>query len=341
MDDTTNEECTIDASGKRFDELPEELQDTILSSTISVCYFPNLIEPTETAELFRRLNNGQSLSTKSRTLASCQNLYELLDIGSHDIFSEMMSEKARSNKNEIPLVMKIWTMLNMPISEISFESRIFNPMLEKKEHIPDDEVFVMNTVMDYAMDVHKVLLDRKQKKLAGKMYKETHFISLIPFFKKAADTEIAEEKFADWIKEFFGTLDKTSISDIYNESCAGGVAKSVNIALRDEELSKSYEEFFKDVSEEVVPKLVEKYSVEESEQIEEEISEEQEPELEEVPEIISEESEVISEEIPETIPEERGGNLEESSRDEESVGENPTSDDNNTELQGDEQFTDV
>lgn len=334
VNDTTNEECTIDVSGKRFDELPEELQDTILSSTISVCYFPNLIEPTETAELFRRLNNGQGLSAKSRTLSSCQNLYELLDIGSHDIFSEMLSEKARANKNQIPLVMKIWTMLNMSISEISFESRIFNPMLEQKEHIPDEEVFIMNTVMDYALDTYEVLMNRKEKKLAKKMFRETHFVSLIPFFKLASDSEISENEFADWVHEFFNVLDRTSIDENYNQACLSGVSKTESICVRHEALEKSYENFFaiSDILDEI-EQLPEEHSEEEREI--EEVSEGLEPESEEVSEM-----ETVDE-ISEEKSDESEGNLEEDNRDQESVGENPTPDKGDNELQEDEQFADV
>lgn len=242
FDEVLSEEQTIDISGKKFSELPEGLQDLIKGVTISVVYYSNLTKAEE-AELFRRLNNGKPLSTKSRTLASCQNLEDLLEIGSHDIFGEMLTEKALDNKNQVALVMKVWCMLNQPISEVSFESRIFNPLLEEVA-VTEKQAFELATILDYAMDTHKVLMDRKQRKLASKLYKETHFISLIPLFKQASDTELPEEEFADWLKVFFGTLDKTSISDSYNEASNNGVSKTISIMARDTALWQSFHEFF-------------------------------------------------------------------------------------------------
>lgn len=287
FDEVLNEEQTIDISGKLFSELPEGLQDLIKGVTITVVYYSNLT-PEEEKELFRRLNNGKPLSTKSRTLASCQNLEELLEIGSHDIFSEMLTEKARDNKNQVTLVMKVWCMLNQSIFDVSFESRIFNPLLETVS-VTEEQAFELATVLDYAMDVHKVLMDRGQKKLASKLYKETHFISLVPFFKLASDSEITEEFFADWLKEFFGTLDKTSISDAYNDAANSGVSKAINIQLRDTALSESYTKFFKTESDTPELPVTQEEPSEPSEDMEEAESETEEPICEEAPELVTEE----------------------------------------------------
>lgn len=241
-DEELGENKTENISGLLFSQLPTGLQDLLCATTFNIVYYDNLTK-SEEMELFKRLNNGKPLSTKSRTLASCQNIEELLDIGSHDIFTEMLSEKSRDNKNQVTLVMKAWCMLNQDISTVSFESKIFNPLIEETS-ISDEQRYILATVFDYAQDTHSVLVERKEKKLASKMYKETHFISLIPFFQKASDMDIKEELFADWIKEFYGTLDGASISDIYNEAVNNGVSKNVNVVLRDTELAKSFNEFF-------------------------------------------------------------------------------------------------
>ncbi len=245
LDEELGEMQTTNISGRKFSELPTGLQDLLQTITFNVVYYDNLTKEEE-RELFKRLNAGKPLSTKSKVLASCPNIEELLDIGSHDIFSEMLTEKAIDNKNQVTLVMKSWCMLNMQISMVSFETKQFNPLLEQQTHISDEESYILATVFDYAMDVHKILSDNKQKKLASKMYKETHFISLIPYFKKASDIGIEEFLFADWLKEFYGTLDKTSISDSYNEASNNGVSKTFNIMIRNEALKESFYDFFKD-----------------------------------------------------------------------------------------------
>lgn len=249
----TDEEETIDISGKTFEELPEGLQEKVKNARISVIYFDNLVGD-EDKELFKRLNAGKPLSTKSRTLASCKDIEGLLDIGLHKLFGVadgMLTEKAIENKNQAALVMKCWCMMNMNIQDVSFESKIFNPLLEKTE-ISETEKLAMIEVFDLIFDTHFNLIERKEKKIAKKLYTETHMVSLIPYFKKAVENGISEDMMAAWLIEFFTSEDGASVSDEYNEACGSGSAKAVNIQTRNVTLEESYIEFFKVDNEDIV-----------------------------------------------------------------------------------------
>lgn len=243
FDDELGEECTTDISGMKFSELPEALQNYLSTVTINVTYFDNLTKEEE-RELFKRLNAGKPLSTKSRLLASCKDVEGLLDIGSHKLFMEMLTDKARSNKNQVALVMKCWCMMNLEINDVCFESKVFNPLLEKTE-ITETEKLAMIEVFNLIVDTHEALVGRKDKKVAKKLYTETHMVSLIPYFKKAVENDIVSEMMADWLIEFFGTDSGASVSNFYNEAAGSGSAKSSNIIDRDDALSESYTEFFK------------------------------------------------------------------------------------------------
>lgn len=243
MEEEIGEERELDISGMKFSELPEALQNHLETITFNVTYFDNLTKEEE-RELFKRLNAGKPLSTKSRLLASCKDIESLLDIGSHKLFEEMMTEKSRDNKNQVAVVMKIWCMMNQDIDNVSFESKIFNPMLENAE-ITESEKLDMVKVFSLIVDVHDVLIERKNKKVAKKLYTETHMVSLAPYFKKAIEDGIDSEMMADWIVEFFGTKDTATVSDDYNSACTGGSAKNANIVARHEALADSYAEFFK------------------------------------------------------------------------------------------------
>lgn len=243
MDDEIGEECTANISDKKFSELPEALQNFLNTVTINVTYFDNLTKEEE-RELFKRLNAGKPLSTKSRLLASCKDIEGLLDIGSHKLFDEMMTDKARANKNQVALVMKVWCMMNQEINDVCFESKTFNPLLEKTE-ISETEKLAMIEVFNLIVDTHEALIGRKEKKVAKKLYTETHMVSLVPYFKKAVEDGIASEMMADWLIEFFGTEDGASVSTLYNEAAGSGSAKSGNIIDRDDALSESFTEFFK------------------------------------------------------------------------------------------------
>ena len=244
MDEESDTECEIDISGMKFSELPEALQNYLSTVMFSVTYFDNLTK-FEEKELFKRLNNGRPLSTKSRTLASAKNIEELLDIGSHELFENMLTAKARENKNQAVLVTKAWMMLNKPVEDISFASKDLNPQIEELE-ISGDEKVELDKVFNFVMDVHDELTGNHEKDVARKLYKEVHFISLIPYLKKALDNDINESMFADWMIDFFKTENDSDVYAKYNEACNHGIARNSNIVARHNALGESYAEFFKE-----------------------------------------------------------------------------------------------
>lgn len=242
--DENGEECTIDISGKKFSELEEELQDIIKDATITVKYYDNLSQ-SQKAEMFRRLNNGKPLSTKSRTLASAKDIGSLLDIGSHKLFDEMLTEKSKANKNQAVIVVKAWAMLNRDVEDVSFASKDFNPMIEETE-ITDEEKQKLVNVFDFIVNVHDELIENKEKDVAKKLYTETHLVSLIPYVDKAMENNINEAMMAEWLINFFKTENDSDVYAKYNEACTGGVARVASIMARHEALGESYEEFFKE-----------------------------------------------------------------------------------------------
>lgn len=241
--DENGNECTIDISGMKFSELEEELQDVIKDATITVKYFDDLTQ-SQKAEMFRRLNNGKPLSTKSRTLASAKNIEELLDIGSHKLFEEMLTEKSRANKNHAVIVVKAWTMLNRDVDNVSFASKDFNPMIEEAE-ITDDEKLELNNVFDYVVNVHDELASNHEKDVAKKLYTETHLISLMPFVKQSMENNISDSMFGEWLTLFFKTENDSDVYTQYMEATSSGVARNTSIVARHNALEKSYEEYFK------------------------------------------------------------------------------------------------
>lgn len=241
--DENGNKCELDISRLKFSELDEEIQDAIEGATITVKYFDNL-DQSKKAEMFRRLNNGKPLSTKSRMLASCKNIDGLLDIGSHALFDEMLTDKARANKDQVSIIAKCWCMLNQEIVDVSFESKVLNPLLENIK-ITDSEKVKLINIFNVIVNVHTILIDRDKKKVAKKLYTETHMVSLVPYIQKAIESCIDDSMIADWLVEFFDVKKVASVSDDYNTACACGSAKNTNILARDEVLFDSYTEFFK------------------------------------------------------------------------------------------------
>lgn len=240
MDEGLNTECETDISGMKFSELPEAIKDQLSSTIFSVTYFDNLTKDEE-RELFKRLNAGKPLSTKSRLLASCSDIEGLLDVGSHELFDDMLTDKAKDNKNQVTLVMKAWCMMNMPIEEVSFEGKDFNPLFETAS-ISDVERLKLDKVFGMIHDTHLTLVENKEKAVAKKLYTETHMISLVPFFGKAIESGIEVSTMADWLIDFFG-----SHNEQYDIAAGNGSAKNSNIMVRNTVLAESFEQFFSEV----------------------------------------------------------------------------------------------
>lgn len=245
--DENGKEKSIDISGLKFSELDEELQDIIKDSTISVKYYDDLPQ-SKKAEMFRRLNQNKPLTAKNKTLASAKDIRTLLDIGQHELFNQMLSDKARANKNQVVIVAKTLTMLNKQVEDVSFASKDFNPAIESME-ISDIDKLELSKVFDYILNTHEELISNHEKDISKKLYREIHMISLVPFIKMAIDNGINESMFSDFLINFFKTENDSETYTKYMEATSNGVARNANIIARHNALSKSYIEFFKENSE--------------------------------------------------------------------------------------------
>lgn len=236
-DEETDKDIEANISGSKFSELPESLKDHLNTVMFSVTYFDNLSKEEE-RELFKRLNAGKPLSVKSQLLASCNDIEGLMDIGDHPLFGDMLTDKARDNKNQVTLVMKAWCMLTMPIEEVSFESKQFNPLFEETNIVATEKA-VLNKVFDLIAATHAALVEKKEKATAKKLYTETHMISLVPYFSKAVDAGTSAEMMADWPVDFF-----SEENEDYTAAAGNGSAKNANIVARNTALSESFDKFF-------------------------------------------------------------------------------------------------
>ena len=247
--DENGEEQTIDISGLKFSELDEELQDIIRDATINVKYFDDLPQE-KRIEMFRRMNNGKPLSAKAKTLASAKDIESLLDVGSHQLFQEMLGEKARQNKNQAVIVAKVLTMLTNRAEEVSFASKDFNPIIEQME-ISDDEKLALAEVFDYIVNTHEELISNQEKDVAKKLYTEVHLVSLIPYVKQSIDEDISISMFAEFLINFFKTENDSEEYNEYINACTSGIARNSTIVARDNALGESYGKFFVDNEEKV------------------------------------------------------------------------------------------
>ena len=100
-------------------------------------------------------------------------------------------------------------------------------------------------IFDFIVNVHEELKARAHKKVAKKLYTETHLISLIPYFKKAMEKDISDGMMAEWLIDFFMVNNDSKAHEEYEAASSSGVARNTSIVARHNALGKGFTEFFK------------------------------------------------------------------------------------------------
>ena len=240
------EEVTIELDGKFFNDLPEELQDAIKDYHLTIYYYED-ITPEQVRMLFAKLNNGKPLSTKERNIANCVDIVKVSEIGEHELFANILTEKALEARKQLPIIMKIWMMLNENINDVSFVSRDFNEVMQDTVMTDDEKSEIIN-VLDKILSIYNALEEYDNAKVAKvvrkKMTCETHMVALAPFIRMAIDNWISDKLMCDFMVKLFGN--GVVVSDTYANACSGGSAKNMNIKIRNDEIAKVWDEFFYD-----------------------------------------------------------------------------------------------
>lgn len=241
FDECENEWVLYDnLNGKKFSELPSELQDEILNNGLTITYMENLTDEEED-EIFINLNNGKQLNTQTKTFAYATDKECLVRLADHNMFKEMYTERARKDHKAESWLIKAHMMLNYPLSDINFKADTINEYARNLTIENEDE---MVEIIDYMNEVYNILVDDKKKKLAKKMVKDTHSLSLVPFFNKANKKGIDTFKFAEFIVHFFDIEGETSIREEYNLASSNAGGSNANIVKRYEEIMDEFYAMF-------------------------------------------------------------------------------------------------
>lgn len=242
--DSEGVEHELSLEGLYYDKLPEEVQDTIKDYHVTIYYYED-ITPEQVRMLFAKLNNGKPLSTKDRNIANCVDIATVSDIGKHELFTHMMTEKSLEARKQLPVVMKVWMMLNHDIDDVSFMSKDFNEVM-KETTMSDDERKEVVNILDKMLAIYDELENNSNAKAAKavrkKMLSETHMVSLVPFIKEAIDHDVSDKLMSDFMMYLFNG--EVIVSSKYSEACKGGSAKNTNIRARNEEIEIAWERFF-------------------------------------------------------------------------------------------------
>lgn len=228
----------VDVSGQLFSDLDEELQDRILSYSLTVYFFTGITDD-EICEMMARLNNGKSLTSYELSRVKARDLATIQQLANHHLFDEI-SNKGYACED---IVVKSYIMLND--DQPCLDTRVVRPLIEKME-LDDKDIDQLKNCFDYIDNVRDIILQDDSdpdlnRQIGRKIIKKTHLVSLVPVVWDAIKKKKPEQKFAEFIQYFF--VGSPSRRDDYNESIKGGSNHAPNVKARNDALMEEWKRF--------------------------------------------------------------------------------------------------
>ena len=225
-------------SGRKYEDLPEELKDRFDSYTLTV-YFFSEIEDYEIREMMNRLNNGKSISNYEKARIKANDLEVITRIAKHSLFMENLSDKAvRSYVNENLVVFSAMLLIK---EEPCFESRYVRRFMETLE-ISQELEERLNRIFDRIQDIHESIEQIGFFSIAKKLVTRTHLVSIVPIIDRSLDEGRQMIEMRDFLKSFFSG--KPSKNTDYNSCAAYGSGKAKSIKIRIIALEREYRNYF-------------------------------------------------------------------------------------------------
>ena len=226
---------------KTYSELPEELKKVFDETELIVFYMENLTQEEKT-QLFRKLNNGKALSSKEKNIAYCGDFDAVGELGKHPVFEKLFTPSALAKKSYVSFILKIYSMLNREIGEITFESKPFNNF-NKDISVKKQELSEMKKVLNYIQEVILVYenlekKEEKDKKAYKKFKKDVHLVSLTPVISKAIKSNLKAGDFWEFVVIFFNTYNQ-----IYVAASNSDTSKQLNIKKRHDIITAEFDKF--------------------------------------------------------------------------------------------------
>lgn len=233
-----------DFNGLTYSQLPEDVRDIIKTYSLTVYYYENM-DQEDAEEMFRRLNNGKSLTAIELTRANAVSSEKIRQIAGHALFKIALSEKSLAAYANEDVVIKTWILLYN--DKKSFETKYIRPVM-KESVITSDQMGKINKIYDAFLSIYDNLQNENQTKIVRKILGKTHLISLTLIFGKAIDEDIDLNMVKDWLISFYGTGTRNvSVNEKYNEFSKGRVAVTEEaVKLRRDILMKSFGKFLEE-----------------------------------------------------------------------------------------------
>jgi hypothetical protein len=245
---------TIDLNGKRFDQLPENLQEKITSYKPEIYFYENLTDAQQ-AYVFKSINNGMPLTSAEKARVEIKDQDTIVALAQHALMPLALTSKQIKNRDDESIIKNIWGVFNIP--DVSFLDKLFTPVIQDVV-FTDKQKAEITSVLDRLLECYNILKKKfskepdkkvkaKKMRFLKKVFKKVHIPTMSKVVLKSIQDGISAQQLSEWILHFFNTDKGSSISEEYNKASVGGSASAVAVKTRLDEVMKDYEKFINGV----------------------------------------------------------------------------------------------
>lgn len=235
---TLSDGSSLKVNGKKYDDLPEDLQEKVRYATITSFYFEDATED-QIADMMWRLNNGKPLSGIELTRIKAKNLSVIHSLGEHELFTTTMSPAALSKYHNEDVVIKGYMALYE--DKPSFAANMVRSYAETIE-FSEEQINDLNSAFTRILEAYNIL-NEQESGSAKKIVLRTHLLSIIRVALESVKEGIPAEKFSEWCGYFFDENEKVSIDEEYNTHTVSAVSRPDAVAARFAAVDASYHKF--------------------------------------------------------------------------------------------------
>ena len=186
---------TFPVNGKRFKQLPQELQDRIWDLQININILENANSDVE-SEMFARMNNGQAVSRTDIAIAKNDSSTQFDELGKHELFTVMLGAKGLQAKKYRGVIIKSYEALLK--DKPNYKSSHLHS-LESTLNLSENDVEKLNTLYNNLLEIYKNVIINEDN-IGKKMFDNAFMYYYIPYLNMF-NGDFA--KAAEWMNSFY------------------------------------------------------------------------------------------------------------------------------------------
>lgn len=218
-------------NGKRFKQLPDELQMKILDFQIDLAKLEDAPMEIE-ALFFNRSNGGKAMAKVDLARSKNRSIEVVKEIAQHEIFKAMFSEKMLQKLPQDEIVVKTWQALNE--TDPDYSAKHFNELMEDLEITEENKQQIIS-VYDKVFEAYKKVLI-SDKEIATLIMKKTHFLTYVTFVEQFETVD----KLTEWLLSFYKNM-PTEYIEASKQQTTGGKNTSIRFTIVKDSVDKFLE----------------------------------------------------------------------------------------------------